>query len=331
MSKIGITSTLPIEVIYAAGHKPIDLNNIFIGNKNPDNLVNEAECQGFPQTICCWTKGVFSAALKSGIKEVASVLQGDCINSPELSQVMELYGIKIYPFSYPSKPDFKALSIDIKNFAESFGVSIEKAEVFKVKLDEIRLLVHLIDEMTYKEGKITGFENHLYLVSSSDMNGDLKNFEKEVQKFIKDVSSRKPVNFSVRLGYIGVPPVCPDIYDYVESIEGRIVFNEVQRQFSMPYKTDNIVTQYLKYTYPYSIDYRIKDINEQIIERELDGLIHYSQAFCSRQLDDLIFRKKIDKPILTIEADKPGKINPKNVVKIEAFIDSLIKHKKNFF
>ncbi|MBU1628285.1 2-hydroxyacyl-CoA dehydratase, partial [bacterium] len=86
--------------------------------------------------------------------------------------------------------------------------------------------------------------------------------------------------------------------------------------------------QYSRYTYPYSIEYRINDINEQIRIRELDGIIHYSQAFCSRQLDDLIFRKKLDLPILTIEADRPGSLSPKNHVKLEAFIDSLLKLKK---
>jgi benzoyl-CoA reductase/2-hydroxyglutaryl-CoA dehydratase subunit BcrC/BadD/HgdB len=328
MKKIGITSTLPIEVLFAAGYTPIDLNNIFIVNKNADTLVAEAEKIGFPQTICCWTKGVFAAAMKNGINEVACVIQGDCINSPELSQVMELFGMKIHPFSYPFEPDVVELDKNISEFANQFGVLKESAEMVKKDLDTIRTLQHKIDEMTYEDFKITGFENHLYLISSSDMMGDPVIFKKKLENFINDIEPREAKNIDVRLGYIGVPPICPDIYDYIEELDARIIFNEVQRQFSMPYNTDNLGSQYSKYTYPYQIDYRIKDIEEQIALRQLDGLIHYSQAFCSRQLDDLIFRKRLKIPLLTIEADKPGILEPKNIVKIEAFVDSLIKRKR---
>ena len=33
MGRIGITTTVPSEVIFAAGHTPVDLNNIFIGDE----------------------------------------------------------------------------------------------------------------------------------------------------------------------------------------------------------------------------------------------------------------------------------------------------------
>ncbi|RLB69432.1 MAG: 2-hydroxyacyl-CoA dehydratase, partial [Deltaproteobacteria bacterium] len=34
--KIGITSTIPVEVVLAAGHTPCDLNNIFISASDPE-------------------------------------------------------------------------------------------------------------------------------------------------------------------------------------------------------------------------------------------------------------------------------------------------------
>ncbi|MBU1626577.1 2-hydroxyacyl-CoA dehydratase, partial [bacterium] len=224
MRKIGLTTTLPIEVLYAADCIPVDLNNIFITDKNARDLADEAESEGFPQTICCWTKGVFTAAVRAGIKEVASVIQGDCINSPELSQVMELYGIKIYPFSYPFKPDKKALSENIRDFAKSFDVRMKDVEKVKADLDEIRNITHLIDELTYKNGTVTGFENHLYLVSTSDMKGDPRVFKIELEDFLKVLDSRSPTNVEVRLGYIGVPPICPDMYDYIERFDAKVVF-----------------------------------------------------------------------------------------------------------
>ena len=34
MGKIGLTTTVPVEVIFAAGDTPVDLNNIFITIRN---------------------------------------------------------------------------------------------------------------------------------------------------------------------------------------------------------------------------------------------------------------------------------------------------------
>ena len=43
MNKIGITTTVPIEVLLAAGYQPVDLNNVFITDPNPERLVSIAE------------------------------------------------------------------------------------------------------------------------------------------------------------------------------------------------------------------------------------------------------------------------------------------------
>jgi hypothetical protein len=36
---VGFTSTIPVEVILAAGLKPVDLNNIFITDENPERFI----------------------------------------------------------------------------------------------------------------------------------------------------------------------------------------------------------------------------------------------------------------------------------------------------
>ncbi|MCK9226089.1 MAG: 2-hydroxyacyl-CoA dehydratase, partial [Candidatus Muirbacterium halophilum] len=58
---IGITTTVPSEILYAANFIPVDLNNIFIANENPDKFVEKAEIIGFPGNSCAWIKGIFSA------------------------------------------------------------------------------------------------------------------------------------------------------------------------------------------------------------------------------------------------------------------------------
>ena len=59
-----------------------------------------------------------------------------------------------------------------------------------------------------------------------------------------------------RLGFVGVPPIIPDLYGFLEEKGARIIFNEVQRQFSMFYMEEDIVNQYLRFTYPYTLEKR---------------------------------------------------------------------------
>ena len=57
-----MTSSIPVEVLYAAGRVPVDLNNIFITDKDPSALIAQAEEEGFPRSVCAWIKGIFAVA-----------------------------------------------------------------------------------------------------------------------------------------------------------------------------------------------------------------------------------------------------------------------------
>lgn len=144
-------------------------------------------------------------------------------------------------------------------------------------------------------------------------------------KFLKNSKRRKPINNKkkIRLGYIGVPPIISDFHEHLESLDGQIVFNEVQRQFSMPYKTQDIIEQYLAYTYPYDIFAKIKDIKQEIKKRKIKAIIHYVQNFCFRKIEDSIYRKELDIPILTLECDLPGKLSGRDKTRIEVFMEML--------
>ncbi len=102
-----------------------------------------------------------------------------------------------------------------------------------------------------------------------------------------------------------------------------MVFNEIQRQFSMPYESSDIVEQYLRYTYPYSIFCRLADIKAEIARRRIDGLIHYVQSFCFRQIQDIILRQEIKIPILTIEGDRPAPLDARTRLRLESFVEML--------
>lgn len=89
----------------------------------------------------------------------------------------------------------------------------------------------------------------------------------------------------------------------------------------------DLLERYLAYTYPYDIFHRITDIKEQVLARQLDGLIHYVQSFCFRQIEDIILREEVELPILTLEGDKPMKIDTRTRLRLEAFVEMLAERK----
>ena len=147
--------------------------------------------------------------------------------------------------------------------------------------------------------------------------------QKKLDDFIGKCGERSSFQADIRLGFLGVPPIIDDIYDFLQENDVAVVYNEIQRQFSMPYLEKDIVTQYLRYTYPYSIYERIADIKIEIERRNLDGLISYSQSFCHRQIDNILLKKQLDLPILTIEGDQPGSLDARSKLRIESFLDML--------
>ena len=321
--KVGLTTTIPVEIVFAAGKVPVDLNNIFITSPQKEAFIAKAEAIGFPRNTCGWIKGIYGVTLAEGIKEVVAVTQGDCSNTHALMEVLQTTGVRIFPFAYPYDQDRHLLALQIERMMGHFGVSEAQVRETKETLDRVRGKVHEIDRLTWQEGVVTGYENHLFQVSASDMNGDWQAFEGEVDLFLAEVKGRRPLADGVRLGYLGVPPIFTDLYDCVEEVGGRVVFNELQRQFSMPFATDDIVEQYRRYTYPYSFFTRLADIRKEISRRKIEGLIHYCQSFCFRQVQDIILRQEIKIPILTIEGDRPAPVDARTRLRLESFVEML--------
>jgi len=215
------------------------------------------------------------------------------------------------------------LMAQMEKLRRSFSTTWADIGSVKLRLDTIRTKLRELDRLTFQENVVTGLENHLYLVSSSDFRSDPDQYEKELDRFLLEAKKRKPKKNEIRLGYLGVPPIFGNFYESIESLGARVIFNEIQRQFSMPYDNEDVAGLYLNYTYPYDIEGRIKDIKNAIKERELDGLIHYTQTFCFRQIYDIVLRESLPVPILTLEADRPGRIDSRTRLRIETFIEML--------
>ncbi|EYE88549.1 2-hydroxyglutaryl-CoA dehydratase [Fervidicella metallireducens AeB] len=330
MKVIGITTTVPIEVLLAAGYKVVDLNNLFITSADYGRYIDIAERGGFPKSLCAWIKGIFGACLENKINEVVGVIEGDCSNTKALIEVLKLNGVKVYPFAYPHSRNIDEVKKSIQNFMELFKVKEEDVEEVREKLKEIRSLARDIDELNYIENKATGFENHLFQIALSDFNGDLEKFKIMLIDKKKEIASREADVKKIRLAYIGVPPMTGDIYDFVEKFDARFVYNEVQREFAFPRfdEVRNIYEQYCNYTYPYDVHFRLHEIKKQIKERKIDGVIHYTQAFCYRAIEDIIIKNELDVPVLNIEGDKINELDSRTKLRLEAFIDMIADQKE---
>lgn len=326
LKSVGFTTSVPVEIIYGAKLRPVDLNNVFITNANAAGLVEKAENEGFPRSTCSWIKGIYSAVMQSqDVETVISVVEGDCSNARALSEVLSLQGKKCIPFSYPGSREYNDLKSEMEKLCQAFETSLDKAQYIKKELDQVRKRLIYLDELTWKYNKASGFENHIWQVSSSYFNCDYHIFAQQLEQEILAMEKREAKGERVRLGYIGVPPISCDLYELVETMDARIVYNEVQRQFTMSdgVEIDDLVEVYRNFTYPYDIYGRINDIKDQIKKRKLDGLIHYTQAFCFRGIEDIVMRNQLDIPILTLEGDRPGLVDSRSKLRIEAFIDML--------
>ncbi len=358
--KIGITTTVPVEIILAAGDIPVDLNNVFITGDDPNHWVNVAEEHGYPRSLCGWIKGIYGLVIeRHPVDSVIVVTQGDCSNTISMMETFQLASslprcspstqshtggktdvrltgilkrseseIPVIPFSYPYNRDPQQLRIEMERLIQKLGTSWDHVNDTIRTLRPVRQALQELDRLTWEDGVVSGKENHQWLISSSDFNGDPDAYYDALQRFLNDARKRKPVTAQFRLGYIGIPPIFTDFYDYLEANAIHIVFNEVQRQFSMPFNCDDLVEQYLRYTYPYDIFSRIRDIQTEITRRHVQGLIHYTQAFCHRQIEDLIFRQHLfvsesrrdTIPILTIEGDRPIPLDARTRLRLENFM-----------
>jgi len=329
MNKIGITSTVPIEVLLSAGYQPIDLNNIFISDPRPERLVRMAERYGFPLNSCSWIKGIFGVIKERRINTVLGITTGDCSNTLMLLEVLSLSGVRTIPFAYPPVPDAIKSDQALQALATRFGTCLEASEKIRIDLEPIRALLSELDRQSWQENKASGFENHYWLVSSSDFNGDPKRFHNELQAALDAIRDRPPYPKNMlRLAFCGVPSVFgKELYYFLEEKGARVVFNEVQRQFAMISSSSDLPSQYESYTYPYLTADRLVDIHAECDRRQVDGIIHYVQAFCHRAIGDIIFRQSLKYPILTLEGNTEFSLTQHTKTRLEAFLDMLRQHK----
>ena len=321
--RIGITTTVPIEIIYAAGRTPVDLNNIFVDDADAAELVSFAEKKGFPQSACAWTKGLYGVIHRYGIREVVGVVEGDCSNTFALCEILESEGVTVHNFGFPSPRRPDDLSLRFERFAAELGTTLAEADGIKPEFDAIRALAGELYRLA-GDGMVSSGDLFSGLLNCSDFFGDPARCRRDLEAAIARAKANPPEERKIRLGCVGVPTILTDLWTSFERLGARFVDHEVPRQFAL---LDGIgkgmVETYLKYTYPYDVFTRIDDVRREAAAREIRGIVHYVQSFCHRQIEDRLWRERIGLPILTLEADRPGGIDERTRTRIEAFMERL--------
>ena len=172
LTMVGLTSTVPIEIVYASGLKPVDLNNLFICADDTERMVGQAESAGFSHNICAWIKGIYSVVVNRDLKRVIAVTGGDCSNTIALAELLERRGVNVIPFEYPRNRSKSDLAAELDRLRNTLSTSWDKIKTETLRLNRIRKKLLELDRLTYEENLITGFENHTFLVSSSDFKSD---------------------------------------------------------------------------------------------------------------------------------------------------------------
>ncbi len=322
--RIGITTTIPVEVIYAAGLVPVDLNNLFISAERPLEYVEEAERAGFPRNSCAWIKGIYAACRRAGIRRVVGVVQGDCSNTRALLEILQSEGIDTIEFAYPLERTPRAVAGAIESFAARLGTALPAAEEWRKRLHPVRKLLADLDHLASETGQVTSGEAHFWMVSSSDFRGDPAAYQHDLAAFLDEARARPLPSPALPLALAGVPPIASDFFAALEGLGSRLVYNEVPAEFTMMSLAHTYLQDiYCAYTYPYDVSHRTERLGEELARRRPRGLIHYVQSFCHRQIQGRLLKERLPLPVLTLECDRPGPLGAAGRNRLESFVEML--------
>lgn len=322
---VAFTTTIPQEVIWAAGAVPVDLNNLFITGNSAD-YIRRAEALGIPRATCSWIKGIMGVVDAIRPDMVIAVTEGDCSNNHALmSQFRYHYpDMKILGFAYPQDKDPQMLELQLSKLMDHLKVAPIEVDRVKQKLDGLRHKLFTVDHLQTEHVGMSGKALQQLLVSSTDFNQNLETYETDVDQWITLLSSAPLDAGTVRLGISGVPSILSDLSDLIETrFPARIVYYEVESDFAMMEPSPTLVSQYLHFRYPYELFARIAVMNQQIKERGIVAMIHYIQSFCHRQIEASLIQKLLDVPVLVLEGDAPGPVDMRTQIRIEQFMERI--------
>ena len=105
-------------------------------------------------------------------------------------EVLETKGVNIIPFSFPESPGKADVRQALERLSATLGTNLTAAEKIREKLSPTRHHLEKLDEATWQDGTVSGFENHLWLVTSSDFNQDLTEYQRQLDALLASGETR---------------------------------------------------------------------------------------------------------------------------------------------
>jgi len=305
---IGITALVPPELIYACGHRPLDVNNLV-----PESSLNPHS------KLCAWT-ALWRDMILTGslnIDSLVVVAGGDCHNALVDGQKVAMSGIPTHYFFYPFDRDHDYFNSQLESLAEFLG-GIKDKDMFG-RISELKAKGLALDKQRVDDRALAS-DVFSALIQYSDLQGDPATFGNFVENIPK-----QDIEYSSRVALIGVPPIYPDFHKAAESFGLHVVYDELPYEFIRlgGNKLKELAQSYCNYTFAGPIETRIEFINKQLRHRKVDGVIHYTQFACHHTLEDEIFRQHLDYPVLTVQGDLPRPIPEQIKLRLEAFSEML--------
>ena len=328
--RVGIFSTIPVEVLFAAGLVPVDVNNLFVGHQDPAALLRVADAAGVPRNLCAWTRGLYGAAAAANLKRLVVVPRGDCTNNVTMARFLAAAGVTVAEFNYPLEEADKEghLAHELELFADQFGTRMAEVKRTFEDLRVVRQRLHEIDELNWQARRLPGAEARLLLLEATDMAGNpslfLRRLERGLRRGGKLASSTGPT-----VAVFGVPNIIGGLVETLEDLGAFVALCETERDFAMLPPAATLEQQYLDYAYPYGIDARLARFTRELEVRRVDGLVLYAQAFCHHNLEQArVQRELAGIPTVVIEGDVPAGPTPRDRIRLETFVGLLLSRQE---
>ncbi|MCL7413291.1 MAG: 2-hydroxyacyl-CoA dehydratase family protein [ANME-2 cluster archaeon] len=305
---IGITALVPPELMYACGKRPLDVNNVVpVSSSSPSNK------------LCAWTAIWRDMILNGGldIDSLVVVAGGDCHNALVDGQKAELSGMPTHYFFYPFDGDTDYLRSQLEKLVRFLG-GIQDERMFSL-ISDLKAKGRALDELRVND-RARGSDVFSALISFSDLAGNPDIFGKTL-----DSVPRTDIRYSSRVALIGVPPIYPDFHETAEGFGLHVVYDELPYEFLRlgGSSLDSLASSYRDYSFAGPLKNRVRLIQDELLRRRVDGVIHYTQYACHHTLEDEIFRQHLDYPILTVQGDLPRPSTEQLKLRLEAFAEML--------
>lgn len=327
--RVGLCSTVPVEVLFAAGREPVDLNNHFVNHRAPEEFLRQADVLGMPRNHCAWTRGLFGVTVASEFSAIVVVPQGDCSGNLAMARVLQQRGVEVLEFNFPVGLSDRAtmLEEEIARLAFRLGVPMKRVNETFNKLRPVRELLARLDKMNWDEGVVPGSIARNFMLQATDMGGNPQSFRRRLELLVSEYENA-PRASGPRIALFGVPAILSGVIEHLEAAGAQVVLCETESDFAMIPPAETIVEQYQHYAYPYGIERRLDRFLKHAAERRIDGVVVYSQAFCHHNLEMAKVETELaDWPTLVLEGDLPQGISARDTIRLEGFIELVRPHR----